>query len=155
MMLGNHIVKTWAATQNVIATSSGEAEYYAMTKAASQALGMKALMADLGFDLKIKISTDASAAQGIAARRGLGQVRHIEVGQLWLQEKVNKGQIVIEKVWGKTNMADALTKHVNGEDHAMHIKETGLLIAGGRHELAPAREDGEEGGENYSENDDE
>ena len=118
-------------------------------------LGTKAMLADLGIVIKLKIVTDASAAQGIAARRGLGQVRHIEVGQLWLQEKVNKGQIVIEKVWGKTNIADALTKHVNGEDHAMHIKETGLIMAEGRHELAPAREDGEEGQETYSETDDE
>ena len=130
-------MKTWSSTQQSIALLSGEAEYYAMVKTGSQALGMKAMLRDVGIDVKIKICTDASAAKGMAARRGLGQVRHIEVHQLWLQEKVNKGQIQIEKVPGKKNIADVLTKHTAGEDHRMHIEETGLERRKGRHELAP------------------
>ena len=35
-----------------------------------------------GIDSETQKNTDASAAQGIAARRRLGQVRHIEVNQL-------------------------------------------------------------------------
>ena len=55
---GSHILKCWSVTQNVIATSSGEAEFYAMVKTASQSLGMKVMMEDLGMRSQIKIITD-------------------------------------------------------------------------------------------------
>ena len=48
VMLNGHTVKSWSVTQDVIALSSGEAEFYAMVKAASQSLGMRAMMQDLG-----------------------------------------------------------------------------------------------------------
>ena len=38
-------------------------------RGASQALGLKAMMNDLGLHAEIEISTDAEAAKGIAARR--------------------------------------------------------------------------------------
>ena len=78
-MVGSHIIKGWSSTQAGIALSSGEAEYYGMVKGASLGLGLKALMGDLGIDSKVRIRTDASAAKGIATRKGLGKVRHIEV----------------------------------------------------------------------------
>ena len=48
-MIGSHAIKTWSSTQDIIATSSREAEYYALVKCGSQALGLKAMMEDLGF----------------------------------------------------------------------------------------------------------
>ena len=80
-MIGSHAIKTWSSTQDVIATSSGEAEYYALVKCGSQALGLGAMMQDLGMEFRTHLKTDASAAQGIGMRRGLGKVKHLEVGQ--------------------------------------------------------------------------
>ena len=62
---------------------------------------------------KIEVKTDSSAAKGIAARKGLGQVRHVEVCQLWLQEMAAKGKIGITKVKGDRNHADILTQHID------------------------------------------
>ncbi len=68
------------------------------------------MMEDLSVTGKrLRIKTDASVAKSLAARRGLGGMRHIERNQLWLQEKVNNGQLEIEKVKGEINRADALT----------------------------------------------
>eukprot|EP00969_Alexandrium_andersonii_P066310 2924013-Alexandrium_andersonii.AAC.1 len=76
---GRHVLKAWSTTQTVIATSSGEAEYYGMVKGASQALGIAAMMQDMGFEgMKVRLGTDSSAATGIASRKGIGKVRHIE-----------------------------------------------------------------------------
>ena len=88
-MLGAHTVKTWSTNQAVLALSSGEAEYYAIVEAASVALGIRSLAADMGikFESPIAIKSDASAAIGISSRLGIGKVRHIEVKQLWVQEK--------------------------------------------------------------------
>ena len=97
-MFGNHAVKSWSTTQQVIALSSGEAEYYSMVRGGSMGLGIRAMARDLGLSIGVKVKTEASAAKGIASRKGLGKVRHIDVSQLWLQDKVSKGEIVIEKV---------------------------------------------------------
>ena len=38
IMIGGHMIKSWSSTQNVIALSSGEAEYYGLVKGAAQGL---------------------------------------------------------------------------------------------------------------------
>jgi hypothetical protein len=38
--------------------------------------------------VRVRLKTDASAAKGIASRKRLGKARHIEVNQLWLQDKL-------------------------------------------------------------------
>ena len=144
LCLGEHTVKCWSVTQAVLALSSGEAEFYALVKTASQGLGLRAMLDDLGvgmklkiMDKKIRIKTDASAARGMALRKGLGPVRHIEVGQLWIQDKVNSGDIGIEKVGGKINLADTLTKHSDAGSLETHIVGTRMEARVGRHHAAP------------------
>ena len=145
-MIGRHLIKTWSSTQQSISLSSGEAEYYGMVKGASVALGVRSMLADLGVDLEIRLRTDASAAKGIASRRGLGKIRHIEVNQLWLQGKVANGEVTIIKVAGEKNVADALTKAVDGNKVVEHVTKTGGRFEEGRHELAPevAKDEGRE-----------
>merc|ERR1711954_220960 len=87
-MHGNHNIKTWSSTQQVIALSSGEAEYYGMVKGAGNALGISGVYRDMGIQHTIVLYTDSSAAKGISNRRGLGKARHIELNKLWLQDQV-------------------------------------------------------------------
>ena len=95
------------------------------------------MLGDFGVVVTIKINTDASAAKGIANRRGLGKVRHIAVNQLWIQDRIARGDLIISKVNGKENLADVLTKHVNSEDIRVHLYKTGQCLQEGRHEIAP------------------
>ena len=48
LLLGAHLLKSWSSTQGLVSLSSGEAEFYGVTKASGIAMGMKALMLDLG-----------------------------------------------------------------------------------------------------------
>jgi len=137
IMHGRHIVKHWSSTQNVIALSSGEAEYYAIVKGASQGLGVKGLMHDMGESVKITVKTDASAAKGIASRRGLGKIKHIELSQLWVQEKMVRREIDIRKVGTHENLADALTKHVGREIVERHCSGVDCEIRNDRHKEMP------------------
>ncbi len=68
---GWHTIKTWSATQTVVALSSGEAELYSLTKGAAQTLGLIAMARDLGIEAGGMLHTDASAALGIVPR-GIG-----------------------------------------------------------------------------------
>ena len=137
LMLGNHMIKSWSSTQANVTLSSGEAEYYGLVKGASVAIGVKSMHAEMGIHVRIRVSTDASAAKGIASRRGLGKVSHIEVHQLWVQDKVASGEIEVRKVDGKANIADMLTKHVTAEDIRVHMHHTCQVYAQGRHDIMP------------------
>ena len=78
-------------------------------------LGLQALCIDLGLSVNINLYSDSSAARGIAARSGLGKVRHVAVHLLWLQQQVRSGRIVIRGVAGSANPADVYTKHLGRE----------------------------------------
>ena len=135
IQVGSHNIKTWSTTQTVVALSSGEAEYYGLVKAASQAMGVRNLLRDMGVEMGIEIRTDASVAKSIAMRRGAGKVRHIEVNQLWVQEKVAKGEIEIRKVGTEANVADILTKHVEREKLDRHLATMGYLREQGHNDI--------------------
>ena len=136
-MIGEHLIKSWSVTQGVIALSSGEAEYYGIVKGSSVGMGVQSVTGDLNIKYKLRVITDSSAAKGIASRRGLGKVRHIEVNQLWVQEKVAEGAIELHKIQGETNLADSLIKHVGREIIDMHMGGTNQVISEGRHRIMP------------------
>ena len=138
MMFGTHCIKHWSVNQQHIALSSGEAEYYGLVRGVSQALGLKGMYRDVGVEVGIHAYVDASAAVGIACRRGLGKVRHIELDQLWLQSQVARGRVRVFKVPGESNVADSLTKHSTAEKIGMTVWRTGGRVREGRHELMPA-----------------
>ena len=143
MRYGPHQIKTWITTQGIIALSSGEAEFYKIVKAGSQLLGMSAMMNDFGVAGKMKIFTDASAAQGICGRKGLGPVRHIEVHQLWIQGKVRDGDFIVEKVDGESNLGDCMTKYNDSADLDRHCEMSRIERSTGRHKLTPDMGEGE------------
>lgn len=96
------------------------------------------MLKDLRVSLRVVAKTDASAAKSIASRLGVRKVRHIEVNQLWLQGKVANGEVEILRVAGDKNVADALTKPVDGNKVMKHVSKTGGTFEDGRHYLAPA-----------------
>ena len=95
IMVGSHLIKGWSSTQSVIALSSGEAEYYGMVKGSSTSIGLRNIMSDLGVKAAVRVRTDSSAALGVAKRRGIGQIRRIEMNQLWMQEKVSEKRDIL------------------------------------------------------------
>ena len=110
LVVGGVGVKHWSRTQATRALSVGEAEYYAITTGCKEGLGMQSLLRDMGWEAEVVIWSDSSTAKGIASRRGLGKMRHVELRYLWVQEAVRGGRLSVRKVGGRTNVADHLTK---------------------------------------------
>ncbi len=135
--MGYHTVKTWSSTQAVVALSSGEAELYGLTKGAATALGLSSLAADFGLKMHIKVHTDASAAIGIVHRQGVGRLRHVRVQYLWVQDKVQSGEVDVQKVWGKENPADLLTKHLPAGEVQKHLEALCIITSDDRAKSAP------------------
>ena len=136
-MRGCPSIKHWSLTQTTIALSSGEAELGGICRGASIALGLQSLALDLGIKLDLEILTDATAAIGICRRRGLGKIRHLHVSDLWVQDRLKKGDFKLTKVLGSENPADLLTKHVPRETMSKHMEFLGLIAEEGRPMSAP------------------
>ena len=112
------MIKSWSKNQSVVARSSGEAEFYALNRAITEALGIRALAKDLGYDFKIRMHVDSSAAKSMVSRTGLGKTRHIEVEYLWSQDIMREKFIEVRKILGLLNPADVCTKPLNQLDIA-------------------------------------
>ena len=106
-------------------------------KGASQALGLQSVAGDLGLTWSLNILTDSTAAIGICRRKGLGKIRHLHVGDLWVQDRLKSGDFKLEKVLGTENCADMLTKYLDGKLQNEHIGRCGMVQEDGRAESAP------------------
>ena len=60
---------------------------FGVVKGSSEVLGLVTLAGDFGRVLRNRVHVDATAAKGMVERRGISRVCHIEVDNLWIQEK--------------------------------------------------------------------
>ena len=112
VLRGSHLLKHWSSTQKFVTLSSAEAELGGIVRCATESIGIQSLAIDLGIRVEILLFADAAAAIGICQRTGVGRVRHLATGQLWVQEKLRAGSLRLYKVDGAKNPADLLTKHL-------------------------------------------
>jgi hypothetical protein len=109
VVYGKHLLQHWSRTQVNVALSSGEAELNACLKAGCEALGLRTLMGEIGVTIGLHIFADSSAAAGTLNREGAGKVKHLEVKQLWMQQKIKEKDLEIFKIPRAKNSADAFT----------------------------------------------
>ena len=132
IMAGGHCIKAWSKTQAVVATSSAEAELYAVVRGATESLGVATLYHDFGQDIKLQMHIDAMAAKGILERQGLSKVRHIDVNVLWLQEQCARKILPLQKVPGESNPADLMTKHLGLKNIKKDVEFMNMEYSQGR-----------------------
>ena len=136
-MRGDHLLKHWSTTQKAVTLSSSEAGLGGIVKGAAEALGLRSLANDLGINLDLEIHADSSAALGICKRSGIGRVRHLAVGQLWVQERLRSGDFKLFKVAGAMNPADLFTKHLARDLMDQHLQRMSVARSEGRACSAP------------------
>ena len=121
----------------LIATSTGEAELYAIGEVLKMALHTTHYSDEVGVEVPkpIKIGTDSTAAMGFAANVGkVGRMRHIDVREAWVQQMRNKKIAQIEKVPGTENRADGFTKLLSKILMVEWINRLGVQFTFGRAE---------------------
>ena len=127
---GGQFVRSWSKTMSTIALSSGEAELAAVVRAGTEALGLRSNLADLGVAVDMHIKSDATAAIGMVHRLGLGRVRHLSVGDLWVQERIRSGDLRISKWPGSENCSDQMTKPATKDELVRHTTSAGWVVPG-------------------------
>ena len=138
VMFDSNCVRHWATTQTTLSLSSGEAELHGIGKGISHALGLRSLYADLGKKVELKIHSDATAAIGIARRRGLSKLRHLDCEDIWIQAKVRNKEVKLVKVLGTSNPADILTKYLDQKTLQSALATMNMRSEAGRPESTPA-----------------
>ena len=109
-----------------------------MVKVACEALGIRTLCKDIGWDLDIWLELDATAATGILDRQGISKVRHIDVICLWLQQQAATKLVPLVKIPVEINIAALMTKHLGNAVAVIlkHLQNLHLKHATGRSEAA-------------------
>ena len=126
-MRGGHCVRAFSVTQHRVTLSSAEAELGAAVRVACEVIGLSQLGAGLGLKLEMethldgnvsecagRVHVDSSAALGVIGRKGNGKLRHIRIGQLWVQQLAEEGEMKFVKIAGVKNPADLFTKYLPG-----------------------------------------
>ena len=78
-MHGVHAVTHWSKAQATVCLSSGEAELRGIGDGLAQTIGLQSIARDMGLHWRIDLYTDAASAIGIARRKGMGRIRHLDV----------------------------------------------------------------------------
>ena len=73
----------------------------------------------------------------VVARKGVGEVRHLDTNMLWVQEKAARKEIIYGKVKGVENPADLMTKGLAIVSIEKHCKEMNMEFTEGRSAIAP------------------
>ena len=123
--IGNHFVKSISTLQSLTALSVAEAEFYAVVKGGQVGLSLRSMYQGLGIPMKIEIQSDSSTANSSTDRLEAGQrTKHIDTRYVWIQERVQDGDLSIKKVPTAKNCADVGTKPVS----ASVVCRIGILL---------------------------
>jgi hypothetical protein len=110
-----------------------------VVKGAAAGLGYISLLKDFGVALPMRVWTDSSASKGICGRQGLGKVRHLDTQDLWVQQRVRRGDFILLKIDGERNAGDLFTKASLSRYRIEALLELlGCVYRNGRPEAAPA-----------------
>ncbi|KAG7563868.1 Integrase catalytic core [Arabidopsis suecica] len=108
---GNIVI--WKASlQPVVALSTTEAEYMALTEAAKEAIWIKGLLKDMGLEQeKVSLCCDSQSAICLSKNSVYHErTKHIDVKFNFIREVVASREVDVLKIHTSRNPADALTK---------------------------------------------
>ncbi|GJY19058.1 retrotransposon protein, putative, ty1-copia subclass [Tanacetum coccineum] len=110
-------VVSWKATlQHVVALSTTEAEYMALTEAVKESIWLKGLLIELGVNLRsVVVNCDNQSSIHLSRNAMFHErTKHINVRYHFIREIVESKEIEVAKIGTKDNAADAFTKVVLG-----------------------------------------
>ncbi|CAE7202129.1 unnamed protein product, partial [Symbiodinium necroappetens] len=122
---------SFVRAQKVVTTSSGEAELVALTQTVGEAVLLRKALAFLegarDADVDLVARTDSSVARAIAARSGVGRVKHLATSCLWLQGWVARKELRVAAIPTEVNPADVGTKVLAARRLAMLLFILGMV----------------------------
>ena len=106
--------------QPTVALSTTEAEYMALTRGAQQVLWMHSAMSEVGFPQPkpaVLYGDNTGAVCLTENTKHNARVKHIDIRHHYIRERVKEGDIHVNHIPSKDNLADLLTKPLSKHDH--------------------------------------
>ncbi|XP_075159116.1 uncharacterized protein LOC142232260 [Haematobia irritans] len=119
-ILANGVVSWESKKQKVVATSSAEAEYIALTESAKEALYLSYILEELGFRTTepIIIHTDSQSAQQMAKFGAHhSRTKHIHYKYHFIKDTIERGLVELKYLPSESMVADFFTKPVPKPKH--------------------------------------
>ncbi|KAM0041859.1 putative RNA-directed DNA polymerase [Helianthus debilis subsp. tardiflorus] len=116
-LVGGNLVTWRSKKQKVVALSSAEAEFRGIARGLTEVLWVRKLLTEIGFpqNKSNQILCDNKAAIQISENPVQhDRTKHIEVDRNFIKEKIETGVIELPFVRSEDQLADILTKAVNG-----------------------------------------
>jgi hypothetical protein len=128
-LLGRSLVSWTSKKQNSVALSTAEAEYIVVGACCTQILYMKQTLLDYGVVLeKVPLLCDNESAIKIANNPVQhSRTKHIDIRHHFLIDHVAKGDIILEGVRSKHQLADIFTKPLDKTRFCMLRNELNIL----------------------------
>ncbi|KAH9697414.1 hypothetical protein KPL71_023600 [Citrus sinensis] len=104
---------SWKSSlQSVVALSTTEAEYIALTEAVKEAIWLRGLVSELGLKQEVVIvSCDSSSAIQLSKNPKYHErTKHIDVRMHFIRDEISEGVVNVVNVASEVNPADMLTK---------------------------------------------
>ncbi|KAG7554353.1 GAG-pre-integrase domain [Arabidopsis suecica] len=110
--LGGNTISWKSGLQRVVAISTTEAEYMALTEAVKEAIWLKGLLKEFGYAQKsVEIFCDSSSAIALSKNNVHHErTKHIDVKYHFIREVIANGDIDVVKISTEKNPADIFTK---------------------------------------------
>jgi len=114
--IGNSPICWSSKLQHCVATSTAEAEYYSLSECGKQVLWLKNILSEIGINTgTIKIYIDNKAAIFSSENNVINnKLKHIDIRYHFIRELINNKTIKLEYIKSSENLADDLTKFLNG-----------------------------------------
>jgi Reverse transcriptase (RNA-dependent DNA polymerase) len=128
--VGDNLVTWKSKKQNIVARSSAEAEYRAMTSTTSELIWIKQLLSDMKIEhtKTMQMYCDNQAARHIASNPVFHErTKHIEVDCHFVGEKVQSSEIETPFVRSKEQLTDIFTKALDKISHQTILSKLGSI----------------------------
>ena len=117
----------------MVTQSLTEAEYHAVNNAARKAAWIQNLLNEIGMKLLIiRLYTDNQSSIRIAKNTGTLRTKHLGAVYYYIRQEINEGRIWPIYVPRANNMADRLTRSLNGLEFRKFVNLLGIKDEGER-----------------------
>jgi hypothetical protein len=126
--VGTTAVSWISQIQKIVALSTTEAEYIAVTEASKEMIWLQGLLAEMGFKQeKNVLHSDSQSAIHLAKNSAFhSRTKHIGLRYHFVRSLLEDGVLTLEKIQGSKNPADMLTKTVTTEKLKLCSTSVGL-----------------------------
>ncbi|KAL5804478.1 hypothetical protein ACOSQ3_031278 [Xanthoceras sorbifolium] len=127
--VGGNLVTWRSKKQTVVSRSSAEAEFRGIAQGITELLWLKNLLSDLRFHQRdcMRLYCDNKASVQIANNPVQhDRTKHVEIDRFFIKEKLEEKIIELPFVPSKDQLADILTKAINGKSFHDSISKLGM-----------------------------